>query len=901
LSGNVAGLQITSPSTMGGSSRVVLRGIGSITGENKPLIVVDGIPLDNGNYNSSNTQRGAGGRDYGDASADINPDDIESVSVLKGGPAAALYGNRAGNGAILYTTKSAKKGTGKATIEFNTGLTMESVYIMPTLQNEYGGGSSDVFQKQLIDGKLYNIADYATDESWGPKYDSNLKYLPWNAFDPEFSNDYLKEIPWVKSENDVKSFFRTGVTRNNSLSFSKTIDRTNVRVSYANQHTEGVVPNSNLDKNTFTVNINSQLSDKLKIESMASYVLTKGFNRPEVGYGDNGLGQKFFQWGQRQLDFKTLKDYKLADGTQRTWNRIAWDDPTPNYSDNPYWIIYENVSNDTRNRLYGNTKLTYNFTPEFYATGSIYADTYSLRINERVAIGSQALSSYSEVVRQLTDFNYEGRLHFDKNFGKFSINSFLGANRRSYNYNSLSGVTVGGLVIPNLYNLSNSKEQARATNYQEETRTNSLFGFVSLGYNDMFFVELTDRNDWFSTVNSDVNYASATGSFVFSSLLKSKWLTFGKIRGGWAQAGNSTSAYSLENYLSTYIPFNNDPRYSAPTSSNFKNLKPELKTTKEAGLELKMFDNRISIDASVYEVVTTDLITPIQVEATTGFTSKLLNAGTMRNRGIESTITINPIRTKDFNWDFTWNFAKNDNRIVSLYGDVSSLQINQAPFRARLLAVKGEKYGQIYGTDFTYDNKGNKIVGANGLYVPSAQKSLGSVIADYNMGFRNSFSYKNLSFSFLIDVQQGGKYFSTSHMWGTYSGMLTTSTEGGIRENGIVLSGVDASGNANTVNVSAQTWSQSHYGGVDALNVFDASYVKLRDINLGYNLPAKWLGNAFSSLKISAYGRNLFAWGLAWKGMDPEMAAYGSGNTQGLEGGSLPSTRSYGMNLQLKF
>ncbi|TDE06179.1 SusC/RagA family TonB-linked outer membrane protein [Flavobacterium hiemivividum] len=901
LSGNVAGLQVTSPSTMGGSTRVVIRGIGSVTGENRPLIVIDGIPLDNGNYNSSATQRGAGGRDYGDASADINPDDVESVTVLKGGPAAALYGSRAGNGAILYTTKSGKNGEGRSEISFNSGITFESVYIMPKLQRQYGGGSASTFEQQVINGQTYNIADYATDESWGPKYDANLKYLPWNAFDPEFSNDYLKEKSWLASENDVDSFFRTGVTRNNSLSFTRSNKDSGVRFSYANQKTEGIVPNSTLTKNTFSLNANAQLSDKLKVEGSATYVQTRGFNRPEVGYGDNGLAQKFFQWGQRQLDFNDLKDYKLANGQQRSWNRVAWDDGTPNYSDNPYWIINENTSSDTRNRVYGNGKITYNITPDLYAVGNVYGDTYSFNINERVAIGSQATSSFSTNARTLTDFNYEGRLHYDKKFSDFSLNAFAGANRRSYSFSRVTGQTVGGLVLPNIYNLSNSSSPALATNLDERTRTNSIYGFVSLGYKDMLFLEVTDRSDWFSTVYKSVNYASATGSFIFSELTDLSWLNYGKIRGGWAQAGNSTSAYSLANFADTSTPFQGAPRYSQPGTSNNPFIVPELKTTKEVGLELSLFNRRVGIDVTYYDATTTDLITPVQVDPATGFNFTLVNAGKMQNKGIESTVTLNPVRTEDFRWDITWNFAKNNNKLIELIDGVNELTIGTAPFQARLLAITGQPYGQIFGTDFTYDANGNKVVDADGYYVPSAQKSLGTITPEYNMGIRNTFKYKDFNFGFLIDMQKGGSYFSTSHMWGTYSGMLEATAANGIRENGIIVDAVYEDGTKNTSTLSAQEWAQSHYAGVDALNVFDAGYVKLREVTFGYSMPKKVIGPLFSTIRFSLFARNLFTWGIDWNGMDPEMASYGSGNTQGLEGGSLPSTRTYGMNLEFKF
>ncbi len=901
LSGNIAGLQVTAPSSMGGSTRVILRGVGSVTGENKPLIVIDGIPLDNGNYNTADTQRGSGGRDYGDASADINPDDIESVTVLKGGPAAALYGSRAGNGAILYTTKSGKKKGGKSEFSFNSGITMESVYIMPKLQSSYGGGSSTTFQKQVIDGKTYNLADYATDESWGPKFDPNLKYLPWNAFDKEFANDYLKEKSWVASPNDVDSFFRVGTTKTNSLSYLTSTQDSNFRISYSNQQTEGIIPNSTLKKNSFSMNASSKLGEKFKIEGMMTFVQTKGFNRPEVGYGDNGLAQKFFQWGQRQLDFNDLKQYKLADGSQRSWNRISWDDGTPNYSDNPYWIINENTSNDTRNRLYGNAKLTYNITPDLYLVGNVYGDTYTLNINERVAIGSQALPSFSSTTRTLSDFNYEGRIHYDKRFGKFSINSFFGANKRVYNYGFVSGTTVGGLTLPNLYTLSNSVETARATNSDTKTMTNSLYAFASIGYNDLLFLELTDRNDWFSTTVKDVNYASITASFVFSELMKnSSWLNYGKVRGGWAQAGNSTDAYNLENYADLFAPFKGNPRYSNPDTSNNKYLVPELKTTKEVGLELSMFNRRVSIDASYYDVITEDLITPVAVDPSSGFVGNFTNAGKLQNRGFETTITINPIRTQDFSWDVTWNFAKNKNKLLELAGDAESLLIQKAPFQASLFAVVGQPYGQIYGTDFTYDDNGNKIVGADGLYVRTGQQAIGTTTPDYNMGLRNSFKYKNFSLTALIDMQKGGNYFSTSHMWGMYTGMSENSAANGIRENGAINEGVTEAGTPNTVALTGKEWAQQYYGTVDKMNIFNSDYIKLREVVLTYSFPSKYTG-PFSGVKLSAFGRNLFSWNLDWRGMDPEMASYGSGNVQGLEGGSLPSTRTYGMNLELKF
>ncbi|MCC9041737.1 SusC/RagA family TonB-linked outer membrane protein [Myroides sp. M-43] len=898
LSGNVAGLQVTSPSSMGGSARIVLRGVKSVTGNNQPLIVVDGVPLDNSNFADANMQRGSGGRDYGDTSADINPDDIESVTVLKGGPASALYGNRGGNGVIIYTTKSAKNG--RTDIEVNTGLSFESINIMPKLQTLYGGGSSSKLPTAVIGGKTYNIAEYKVDESWGPKLDGT-PYLPWYAFDPEFGDDFMKEVPWQKSKNDVKSFFNTGITHNQSVSIGKSYKDSNVRMSFSNNVTEGVVPNSKLQRNNFAVSASTQLTDKLKAETNFNYVYTKGFNRPEVGYGDNSVAQKFWQWGQRQLDYTKLKDYKLANGDQRSWNRTAWNDGTPAYSDNPYWVVYENTSQDVRNRTYGNVKLTYQFSDKLYAVGTVYGDRYSFTVEEQVAVGSQAESKYTIMKRDVSEYNYEGRVHYDDHFGDFGINAFVGINRSEKRRDYVFGTTVGGLDIAGLYNLSNSVSDAKASNEKFHSRTNSIFGSVSLNYKEFLFLEGTARTDWFSTVKKSVTYPSVTGTFLFSHLLPElDWLSFGKLRLGWAQVGNDTEAYRTANYYNLDGPFQGNPTYSLSNTANNPDLKPEMMTTKEIGLEAAFLNNRIGFELSYYQIDTKDLITRVQYDAATGYAYKWKNAGDMKNKGIEATVNLAPIRSKDFSWDITWNFSKNKNELTRLAEGVESVEITRAPFQVSLQGKIGEAYGQIYGTDYVYDDNGNKVVGADGLYKKTGIQPLGTYLPDYNMGIRNSFKYKSFSLGVLIDMQKGGKYFSTSHMFGMYSGMLDKSAENDIREKGLILDGVKEDGTKNDKVVSGQKWAQSHYGGVDAQNVFSSDYIKLREISLGYDLPAKWIG-PFKGITVSAYGRNLFTWNLDWKGMDPEMASYGSGNIQAIEGASLPSTRTYGMNVKFKF
>ncbi|MFK8270957.1 SusC/RagA family TonB-linked outer membrane protein [Capnocytophaga stomatis] len=900
LSGNVAGVQVTASSSMGGSTRITIRGVGSVTGDNRPLIVVDGIPMNNSNYNNErNLGSDLGGRDYGDASADINPDDIESVTVLKGGPATALYGSRGGNGVIVYTTKSGKRG--KTSVDVKSGITFESTYIAPILQNKYGGGSSTSFPEVEINGRKYSIAQYRVDESWGPKFENQL-YLPWYAFDKEnFPDDYLKEVPWKASENDVDSFFRTGITTSNSVAVTRSVQATNLRLSASTSKTDGIVPNSHLKKSTLSFNFNSKLSEKFKVDGGLNYVLTNGFNRQDQGYNDNSVSQKFYQWGQRQLDMKKLRDYKLSTGEQRTWNRTAWDDPTPKYSDNPYWIAYENTSEDKRHRFFGNVGLTYSIADNLYAVGNVYGDVYSFRVEEQVAVGSQAESYFKDIVRNSSDFNYEARLHFDPKMGdNFSLNSFVGVSRREARYNYVNGETVGGLLKPNYYNLANSIETPKATNYESWRRTNSVYGMVSLGFKEMLFVEATGRNDWFSTVSKPVFYPSVTGTFIFSSVIKPEWLSFGKVRLGWAQVGNDTGPYRLETYPTVSNPFLGSPRYANPNTANNPNLLPEVKTTQEVGLELKLFKNRVGLDVTYYDTRTKDLILPLTTDPSTGYAYKYINAGSMQNQGIEVSLSATPVKTDNFSWDVTWNFAKNNNKLLELHPQMKVYQLSSFFSSTILNAVEGEPYGQLYTTNYRFhEGTGQPIVGSNGLYAKGKVESLGSVIPDYNMGLNNAFRYKNFDLSVLFDFQKGGKYFSTNHMFGMYSGMLKETAEGDIREQGIVLSGVTADGQPNTIAAKATDWAASHYSGVRAQSVFDATYLKLRNVSLSYtvNLPKN---KHVKELVFSAYGRNLWTTGLDYKGIDPEQASYGSGNVQGIETGSLPSTRTYGMSVQIK-
>ncbi len=932
LSGKVAGLQINSPSgNLGGSQRILIRGANSITGENQPLFIVDGIPMDNSNFNTKDAQRGSGGVDFGSSINDINPNDIESVTVLKG-PAAALYGSRASNGVILIKTKSGKNST-KLGISVNSSLAFSEVAILPDLQDQYGGGSiisdaaggRDGFNTTIIDGNEYRVVGYAVDESWGPKFDPNIQVLHWDAFDREsFPQDYLRTRPWVAPDKDVEDFFTTGVSSINTVNISSATEKGNYLFSLGNQNTTGIIPNTEINKYNAKVSLTQMLSDELTISSIINYSQTKG-KRPVIGYTDNSVTQKFFQWGQRQLDYGRLRNYKNEDGTQRTWNRIGYNNPIPNYSDNPYWTIYENAPTDNRKRVFGNFSINYNIFEGVNIKGSVYGDTYRFKNTERAAIGSQAQSFYLERNYDFKEFNYELITTYQKQLSEsFKMNAMVGFNKRDNENKYVKNETTGGLSLPGIFNIATGIGQLDKKATTTLKKTNSVFGSLNLSYANQLFLDFTARNDWSSSLPNDNNsyfYPSASLAWVFSDTFfsnnPSTFFNYGKLRLAWAQVGNDTTPYNVINTLSINNSFGGVGRVTVPNERLNPDLKNETTTTWEIGTELNFFQRRANLDVTYYNNETTDQIIPIDLSFGTGYGSKWVNSGKMINKGIEVSLNLTPVKTDNFEWDITLNFAKNTNELAKLPEGLNSILLANAPFRAQLAAYVGQTYGVIVGTDFVYDANGNKVITDSGAYMATDDLvPLGSVLPDYTAGLQNSLKYKNFDLGILISRSKGGSYFSTTYQWGMFTGMLEETVANNIREDGIILDGVtgDVAFNddgtytvtntaPNTTRVSAQTYGGNHYGGngtPDAQNVFDASYFKIQELTIGYNIP-KNLFDFIDNARVSVFGRNLYTWGLDYKGIDPETVSGGSGNIQGLEGGLQPSVRSYGMSLQLSF
>ena len=911
LAGKVAGLQI-SGQNFSGSQNILIRGASSFSQNNQPLFVVDGVPISNENFNTTSTQTGGGGYDYGSMINDLNSYDVASIDVLKGSAASALYGSRGQNGVIMITTKSGSAGKKSFSVEVNSGMNFENVSILPKQQNMYGGGYGD-FNTVNIAGQDYKVVYYAMDESWGPKYEGQQVLHWWGAADYEQGiTSTPVTAPWVAPKNDVKSFYETGITYQNSVNIVTTSDLSALRIGYTNANMTGIHPNSKQDKHNFNINGQTSLFDNLiEVNSNLNVVHTATTGRPQFGYGDNSQSQKFFQWGQRQLDFEKLKDYINPDGTQRTWNRVSWNNGTPVYSDNPYWTAYKNYQDDDRLRVFGKAGLKVNLTDYLSASGTFYYDTYTFNQRERVAKGSQAMSGYWQINRQATETNMEGKLEFNKNFDDFSILAMLGANSRNENYSRFNGETNGGLVIDGLFNLNNSANAPLLDDFKRELRVNSWFGSASIGYKDMVYLDGTFRQDFDSSlpeINNQYSYSSFSASFLASELLEIAEIDNLKIRANYGETGNGTAPYQVYNVYTIGDPFNGNPQFTNQTRLRNQELKPELTSEIEFGIEGAFLKNRVGFDVSYYNRNTENQIVPVEVSGAGGYTSRVINAGKINNKGIEILLYGSPIRTTDFGWDITLNYAKNKNTVLELPEGLDKIQLAAAPFGGALLtAVEGATFQELIVYNYKFDDNGNKVIAANGFYQRGELESVGSVLPDYTAGIRNAFRYKNFDFSGLIDISMGGVYYSLTHMWAMYSGMAAetaTPTSGGntIREDGLVLDGVKDDGSVNTTNITAQFYAFRHYHGYgtpSATSVFDASYVKLRELTLGYTLPN--VLDVVKSVRLSLYGRNLAVWGLGNEGIDPETVVGGSGNIQGLEGGIIPATRNFGFNLKINF
>ena len=934
LQGRVAGVQIQgSASTLGGSSRITIRGSNSFLGNNQPLFVVDGVPINNSSYSGSGQQSGFGGGsyDYGNSASEIDPSSVESMSVLKGAAATAIYGSRGANGVILITTKKGKKTKGVG-VSFDTSVTFDEVRNLIPIQSTYGGGSTypttSGFNEFTQDGTAYLAPNYAKDGSWGPRFDPSVLVRHWDSWDPGAAN-YKETRPWAAPKNSYESFFDTGITLMNTIAFTGNNEKGGYRVSYSNLDQKGVMPEGQLVRNTITVNSNYNLSDKLKSNVSFSYINTEANNRNVTGYANANPLQGFTQWWQSQLDVDRLKNQQTTtEGNQYTWNTkgITTDaggafqsyNPTINYFDNPSWVRNNHLQNDVKNRLFGNANLTYELNENFTIATQFGTDLFQFSIVEGIPLGSVDGSRYEETERRFQETNMEARLQYNKEISEdFVVNGFIGVNRMRQSSKRLTAETIGGLVSNGFFNISNSADAPLVETREDQRGINSLFGAATVAWKDMLFLDMSARNDVSSTLpekNNSYFYPAASLSFAISeleSVKESGVVNFAKVRASIAQAGSDAGPYRISDVYNPNTPnFGNNPMYSVPNSQQNPNLVNELTTEVEFGFLVKLFGNRLTLDAAYYDRTTADQIFNVPVSSTTGYTSRLLNAGEMRNYGFEFELNATPIQTADFRWDIGLNLTKINNEVVELLKDESGESIvNSIPqgstWAADVRIEEGLPYMALFGQDHIYDTNGNKVVGADGVYEFTDERVyLGSAIADWTGGFNTSFNYKNFTLSALFDFQIGGILHSTSLQWSKYSGMhpetVAYNGESDTRANGMILPGVTADGATNTVAIDPQTYYQTKWR-VAAPNTYNAGYLKFRDVRLNYALSQSTLAKTpFTSLNLSLFGRNLAILSSDVPYIDPQVIT-GSGNIQGLENAQVPPTRSFGINLSAKF
>lgn len=921
LSGKVAGVQIRQANTMGGSANILIRGTTSLMGNNQALFVVDGTPMDNSNTNTANQTSGWGGYDYGNAASDINPEDIETVSVLKGAAASALYGSRAANGVILITTKKgSKKKTGLG-VTVNTGITYSTINkkTLPEYQYEYGAGYADYWTEGVFNGVTKTVVNTADDASWGPKFDPNLMVVHWDALDPIEAN-YGETRPWVAPKHKVYDFFETGVKYVNSVALEGATDVSNFRLSFTNSDETGILPNSSIKKNTVAFNSSYDLSKKLKASASANYVNTKGKGRYGTGYDDNNPMQNFAQWFETNIDFKRLKNfYKNSLGEHRTWNANAPDDLSAAYTNNPYWTRYENYEDDERNRLFGFVALDYELNDMFSLSFKSSLDYYHERQNERVAEGSHAQSYFSTYDRTYSEWNNDLMLKFKKRVNDFTFTGLIGVNYRKNTIQSIFAETSGGLVIPGLYTVNNTRTEKAALESLRIRDMNSGYANFSVGYKNFAYLEGSIRVDESSTLPNDENlysYPAVSASLILSELEGIKdltFLSFAKLRVNYAEVGNDTDPYNVTTTFDRYSNWGTQGSYSVNDVLKNANLKSERTESTEIGLEANFFNNRFGFDVAVYKSNSFDQIMDVNVSRASGYNRAFVNAGEIENKGIELGLNLTPIKLNDFTWDVNVNWAKNKNKVVSLYDGVDNILITSA-WDISLNAKVGESFGALKGTNYVMTN-GKRTVGSDGYYLKTAEEEvIGSIQPDWTGGITNTVSYKGFTLRALVDIQKGGDIYSVDNKYGLSTGLYKETaglnSKGNPKRDAVADGGgvlhaeaVHEDGTPNTTFAEAGEWGEDYDYDISptARYIFDASYVKLREVALSYSLPKNLLSKTFlNKVVVSAVGRNLWIIDKNTPGFDPE-TGQSSGNKQGIANGSYPTTKTYGFNITLGF
>ncbi len=931
LSGRIAGIQVSQANVVGGGSQVTIRGSASILGNNQPLYVIDGVPMEGDFARPLGEGRDGAAQNnvYGGGISEISADNIESITVLKGANAAALYGARAANGVILVKTKNGGSNEGMS-VEYNSNATFERPFVVPQFQDIYGGGNAGV--TWYADGRNGGITDpeaiaqfravYPTaalagtagvDESWGAPMDGRMVRHWWSG----------KEVtPLAPVPASWENYWETGMTFNNNLAISSRHARGSFRFAYGRTDQQGILYNNDFTRNNFRLNIEQKLTNKLTAQISSEYIKSGSGNRQQPQLWEMQT------WHHRHDDWGRLKDWEqyMDRHIVRAGDAYPYANWQHSFAMNPFYAQEFLTRSNDKDRVLGNITLNYKLTNDLslmLRSGTdLWTDTrVNITRHAQTKSGASRTEAFEEEVLRRQETNSDFLITYNKYIGKaFSLNVQAGGSNRQ-NYFKQNYVGVNDLTINGLYTTANNATANTTLSRIERKTVNSLYAAASLGLNGYLYLDVTGRNDWSSTLPANNNsyfYPSVSMSAVLTEMfdLQSDVLSYAKLRGSWAMVGNDTDPYRLEQVYEPRNPWNaTTPVFSERINLANSELRPERTTGIESGVELRFFHNRIGLDVTLYQQTTTDQIINIAVSKTTGYDSKLINAGTMRNRGIEVMLSGTVVKAKrdgDFGWETTFNFSRNNNEVVNLYTDESGNQLQTIVLQSRrglsYEARIGEPYGTFVGSAYKRAPDG-QVVYKDGIPVREDKlQVLGNATPDWLGGWENVFTWKNFSFGALIDMKMGGNIADESTSTGMQTGIYPVTALG--REEGVIGKGVkDVGTDGNPVyvpnDVVRPTKSVVSMMSVRFVNegaIFDGSYIKLRELRLGYSLPSALLGkrNLVKSAKLSLVGRNVAMLLSNHHQIDPEMNTYG-GNLQGLNYVTTPSTRSLGFNLNLVF
>lgn len=904
LAGKVAGLVVTNTAGgSAGSTRVILRGTTELTGNNQPLYVIDGVPLDNTNFGNAGEQ---GGYDLGDGISAINPDDIETMTVLKGPAASALYGSRASHGVILITTK--KAGKEKVSVEYNGSLTIDTQLAKwDDVQEIYGMGDNGQYQLDASSG---------TNQSWGVKAD---------MIDKTYYDGSVR--PFLMYPNNTSSFFRTGLTAQNTAILSVNSGKTGVRFSFTDMRNKDILPNTHMSRDNFNLRVTTS-AGPVDFDFTANYVRENVKNRPALSNSQSNVGKNLMTLAGT-YNVEWLKHYQNADGTYANWNG------NDQYNRNPYWDLYKNNNTSAKDVFRFTAKAIYNVNKHLKIQGTIGTDINNMNFDEFIARTTPGVlpGKLTNSIFNNRTLNAELLALYNNNWGNFDFNATLGGNIFKVD-NKTTVITGTDQQMDDVVSIINYAEQnVQPSTYKKQI--NSLYASASLGYLSTYYLEGTIRGDRSSTLPSANNtyiYPSVSGSIIFSNFFKNhNILSFGKVRASWAKVGSDTDPYQLALIYSTgkyKYPGYTIGMINNNTQPN-NNLKPTMTSSYELGLELKFFNGRLGVDFTYYNQTSKDQIIALASSSASGYPSRLINAGKIQNKGIELAINGRVLQIKDFAWDAGINFSKNSNKVLALVEGMDYLQLADASWAGVSVGAEvGKNYGSILGTDFKRNENGDILIDKNtGLPLYDENlKTLGNSTWDWTGGFYSTFTYKNFHLSASFDVKMGADLYSFSmrsaYLTGKAKGTLAGREEwyrseearkaAGMTEaewraagkcEGLIVDGVvdngDGTYSKNTYPVNPQNYWKSVAEKAPALFIYDNSYIKCREITFGYTFPEKMLGKFIKSLSISFVARNPF---IVWKNIpniDPDSNYNTSG--YGLEYGSLPSRRSYGFNINVKF